>query len=174
MSKITYIEQRTEVDQFGQFIKNQEIVKSIKIDKEENYIKVYLKHLTYLHSLPSGLDPLIYELLKLVDYKNRIVLNASIKKDIALSTKKSINTINQYISKLVKHSVILHKDTGIYVLNPYIFGKGEWKDIIELRETVGIKIEYSEDKITFTHLQPKKQQLNLFGDIENINLQDYC
>jgi hypothetical protein len=37
---------------------------------------------------------------------------------------------------LVKKDIIFREDTGLYKGNPYLFGKGEWRDIRELRMTV--------------------------------------
>jgi hypothetical protein len=37
---------------------------------------------------------------------------------------------------LVKKNIIFRVDTGLYKGNPFLFGKGEWRDIRELRMTV--------------------------------------
>jgi hypothetical protein len=122
----------------------------ISIPKEENYIKIYIKHINYLNNLPNGLDPLIYALIKRVGYNNQIIINSSVKRQIADDIDKSFNTINQYITKLVKYKIILRKDTGIYVLNPVFYGKGSWTDIVELRESLEINITYKEGNYTIS------------------------
>jgi hypothetical protein len=37
---------------------------------------------------------------------------------------------------LVKKNIIFREDTGLYKGNPFLFGKGEWREIRELRMTV--------------------------------------
>jgi hypothetical protein len=124
---------------------------TIKLKTEEDYIKIYIKHINYLNNLPSGLDPLIYSLLPYMNYGNQIVINSAIKKKIAEQLGKKFNTINQYVSKLVDHSILIREDTGIYYLNPEFYGRGSWKDIVKLRKNLEININYSEDGIKITH-----------------------
>lgn len=132
-------------------IKEMKKFSKIQIPTEENYIKIYIQHINYLNNLPQGLDPLIYELMKYMSYGNQIVINSAIKREIAEVLGKSFNTINQYLTKLVHYDVLIRKDTGVYYLNPLLYGKGDWKQIMELREELELTIQYAEKDYRITH-----------------------
>lgn len=155
MSKITYIEENIKINAETGEISEQETKRVIKIPREEDYVKIYIKHINYLNNLPNGLDEIIYALLKKINYQNQIVINSAIKRQIANELGKTFNTINQYITKLVKNDILIRVDTGIYYLNPIFYGKGSWKEILELRKELEISIEYKENQYTIKHKYKK-------------------
>lgn len=140
------------VDEFGE-VHQKESYQSYSVSSEDDYIKIYIKHINYLSNLPSGLEGLIYELIKCMSYGNKIVINSFIKRDIANSLGKTFNTVNQYISKLVDSKILIREGRGVYYLNPLFYGKGKWKDILELREKLQLKIDYEDGGYTITHLE---------------------
>lgn len=125
--------------------------REFKIPREEDYIKIYIKHISYLNDLPKGLDDIIYALIQYTTYGNQIIINSSIKRKIAEDLGKSFNTINQYITKLVKNDILIREDTGVYYLNPAIYGKGKWEDILKLRKELEVHISYEDGKYTVSH-----------------------
>lgn len=139
------------VDEFGE-IHQKGVYQSYSINTEDDYIKIYIKHINYLSNLPTGLEGLIYELIKCMNYGNKIVINSFIKRDIATKLGKTFNTVNQYITKLVDNKILIREGRGVYYLNPLFYGKGKWKDIIELRERLEVKIDYEDGKYTITHI----------------------
>ena len=155
MSKITYIEENIKINAETGEISEQETKRVIKIPREEDYVKIYIKHINYLNNLPNGLDEIIYALLKKINYQNQIVINSAIKRQIANELGKTFNTVNQYITKLVKNDILIRVDTGIYYLNPIFYGKGSWKEILELRKELEISIEYKENQYTIKHKYKK-------------------
>lgn len=138
------------VDQFGE-VHQKEVFQSYSLAAEDDYIKIYIKHINYLTNLPLGLEGLIYELIKTVNYGNQIVINSYIKRKIAENIGKSFNTVNQYITKLADSKIIIREGRGVYYLNPLLYGKGKWKDIVDLREKLEVKIQYEEGKYLITH-----------------------
>lgn len=120
-------------------------VKSFKGD-EPSFIKLYLDDISYLYELPKAASELMMELLNYVTYGTQeIVLNKVIKDRISTKTGLAIQTINNRLVELVKKGVLSRNEDerGIFTLNPYLFGKGEWKDIKELREqNLHLKITY--------------------------------
>ncbi len=148
---ILYVEEEVKIDCETGEVKEKETKTTVRIPQEEDYVKIYIKHINYLNDLPQGLDAIIYAILKRISYKNQIVINAAIKRQIAEELGKKFNTINQYITKLVKNNILIRVDTGIYYLNPALYGKGSWKDILELRKKLEIIIEYQEGKYTIKH-----------------------
>jgi hypothetical protein len=121
--------------------------KTIKIPKEDNYIKIYIKTIGLLHNLPNSADKILFELLKYVNYDNEIIINKSVKQNIANRLNLSLSRINMYITNLYKENFLIRKNRGVYILNPFIFGKGNWKDIYNLRKKLELDIVFKEGEI---------------------------
>lgn len=139
------------VDAHGE-VHQREVTQSYSIPTEDDYIKIYIKHINYLSNLPSGMEGLIYELIKCVGYGNRVIVNSHIKRQIAGSLGKSFNTVNQYITKLSDSKILIREARGTYYLNPLFYGKGRWKDIVELREKLKLTIQYEDGEYIINHL----------------------
>lgn len=133
----------TVMDENG-VITSQKINKKISWGDEPQYIKVYLQDILYLSDIPSKNEKVLYELLKRSSYAGdgmEVVVNAALKRRIADQLgMKSTGSISNAITDLVKGKIIFRVDTGIYKFNPYLFGKGDWQDISELR----LEVNYSE------------------------------
>ena len=145
MSKITRLIEKTIIDnQTGEVLK-EEAEKEVYIEKEPDFVKIYLDDLSYMKNLPKWVNKILYELLKIMNYENEIILNSSIKERISKklnlkSNKNAVQLINNSISNFVKKGILLQKERGIYIANPKYFGKGAWSDIKRLR----LKVTYSE------------------------------
>lgn len=122
-------------------------VKGFRAD-EPSYIKLYLKDISYLYDLPATAGNLLHELLNYVTYgTNRIVLNAAIKKEICNITGLAKQTLSNRLQDLVTKGILEREDIGVFKLNPYLFGRGDWKTIRELRNK-NIHLEIVYDKTT--------------------------
>lgn len=120
--------------------------------EEPNYIKLYLKDLAYLHDLPQAASNLVHELLGYVTYNTQeIVLNSTVKKRIAGIMNVAMKTLNNNLQQLVKKGVLERVAPGTFRLNPYLFGKGDWKSIKALREQ-NIQLQIVYDKETNTRV----------------------
>ena len=64
-----------------------------------------------------------------------------------MSEKLGINdqSLRNSIGKLVKAGVIQNTGRGEYQVNPFLFARGEWKNIVEQRQEFTLKITYSKD-----------------------------
>jgi hypothetical protein len=128
-------------------IKASTIVRRFRGD-EPSYIKVYLGDIAYLHGLPAATSTLLQELLQYVTYGTQeIGLTATFKKRIAMNTGMTMQTLNNKLQDLLKAGIIDRVAVGTFVLNPYLFGKGDWKTINELRNK-NIHLEISYDAMT--------------------------
>ena len=122
-----------------QSIKKTEFINS----KEPNYIKLYVDTLLTFKNLSKSLNPILIEFLKYMSYASVsdgtggqiIYVNAHMKKLIAAATGLKIDRINKALTDFVKANVFKRIATGTYQVNPYLFGKGEWKDIKSIRAT---------------------------------------
>lgn len=117
---------------------------------EPSYIKLYLGDITYLHNVPKGAEIVLHELLKYVTYGTQeITILSHQKQQIASSTGLSIRTVDNRIQDLANKGIIERVSRGIYKLNPYLFGKGDWKTIDQLRtQNIHLQIVYDAETNT--------------------------
>lgn len=120
--------------------------KSICKETEGDFIKLYLEDICALHQMQGSQHDILYSLIKTMNYKNLILVNKGLKEIIAREVGKSLNTVNNVISSYVKKGILIRQDRGVYVANPYLFGKGKFTDIKKLRTSLeytaqGIKIK---------------------------------
>ena len=162
MKKIESYEVHESIDKETGKVNRREEKKVVRIPQEEDYIKVYIKHINYIANIGNKYNSLIYQLMSYMNYRNDIVLVAAIKKEIAKELGLTLNTINRYITQLVEKDILIRKDIGMYILNPYFYGKGKYKDILELREELEINIKYDKnnpDGFVMTHKFQTKKEL---------------
>ncbi|WP_460292362.1 replication/maintenance protein RepL, partial [Bacillus cereus] len=101
----------------GEIQEEEEIINAY-IDKEPDYVKIYLKDIVALNDLPKGLDRVINVLLKVMSYDNMIILNSFIKKQMAQELGyKTVQVLNNNINKLVNAEILFRKGTGTYQVN---------------------------------------------------------
>ena len=155
MTRITNSIERTVIDEDG-IITHHEETKTINWGTEPNYIKVYLDTVLYLTDLPKGLNSILYAFLKRMSYGNQLIVNAALKRQIASELNLSISSINNALSKFVKGKILFRKDTGLYLVNPHLFGKGEWKDIAKIR----LEVTFSDEGKTIMSEIEKKENLH--------------
>jgi len=114
---------------------------------EPDYVKLYLQDVLYLSDMPPQYGKLLLALLKRSSYADaeqgmRIVLAPIIKREICQEVGyATVQTFDNNLSKLVKGGLLYRVDRGVYCLNPYLFGRGAWTDIAELRMNVSYKPE---------------------------------
>lgn len=109
---------------------------------EPYYVKLYLEDLSYLKNI-QGCSELMFELLKNMTYEGIIILNSSIKRIIASELNVSVGHIDNQLSKIVKQGVFFRVDRGVFQPNPYLFGRGDWTNIRELRKKFLIELDYN-------------------------------
>lgn len=141
MPKITYRNTHTERDANGKETKTSED-KGYRYDSEPPHIKIYLQDVLYLADMPGRYNSLLRALFCRLGWDNRIVLNAALKRIIANEIGATLATVDNYLTDLVKGDILIREDKGLFVLNPYYFGKGKWTDIEDLR----IEINYTPQK----------------------------
>lgn len=106
---------------------------------EPKYVKFYIDDLILINNLPTKSSAVLWELVRNTTYENKIILNGSIKKDICEKLNIKMPTLNNTLSSFVKKEILYRLDTGVYMPNPYLFARGKWEDIHELRMVVKYK-----------------------------------
>ena len=108
---------------------------------EPEHVKIYAPAIAPINSLTSSQRRVLYSFLlhaSLAKDGMRIVVTAGVKRMMCKKLGiKSPQTIANAISKMVKAGILRRIETGVYMLNPYLFGKGNWQDIEKLRLGVG-------------------------------------
>jgi hypothetical protein len=103
------------------------------INKEPDFVKLYLDDVMKLNDIPAKKTDVLYLLLKKMNYDNEITVVASHKREIADKLNCAIISIDKTLKVLVDKGILIRKDRGVFFANPNIFGKGNWKDIEQLR-----------------------------------------
>lgn len=131
---------------------------------EPKYVKFYIDDLILINNLPTKSSAVLWELVKNTTYENKIILNGSIKKDICAKLNIKMPTLNNTLSSFVKKEILYRLDTGVYMPNPYLFARGKWEDIHELRMVV----KYKQNGEKSINLEIDGQQaIDLNKNIEN-------
>ncbi|HEQ3529254.1 hypothetical protein COK81_11785 [Bacillus thuringiensis] len=107
--------------------------------KEPDYIKVYLDNIMFIAEISGWVSKIMYELIKSVTYANKgqfIIVNAGYKRILAENLGIKPQSVTNAINDLVKKRILIRKESGVFLLNPQYFGKGEWKDIAKIRYEV--------------------------------------
>jgi hypothetical protein len=142
MARITTSETITVIDEAGE-VKEQSKTRVVTYETEDNYIKLYLRDICYLEGLPGKVSDVMFELCKYANFGNKILLPSGILNEIAKNLGMKKQTLKNYIQELKQQEILIAKGTGYFILNPFLFGRGEWKDIVNLRnENLELKIVY--------------------------------
>lgn len=138
--KVTF--ERVKIDHTTGEITSQEFIH--RYSNEPAYIKLYLDCISQLNGFSKSLNPILVEFLKYMTYADRhlndggqiIYLNGQLKREIAKATGKTVKRIEQAITDFCKAKIFKRIATSTYQVNPYLFGKGDWKDIKNIRATI--------------------------------------
>jgi len=139
-TKQTIYEKTKEVvDVNGNVKLSQTVTKSI-LPREPEFVKIYLRTVLVISDLPTTLHPVLLKLLELMTYaggKNGgqiIVITQLQKKEICEELNIKPSTLAHAITDFVKTGILTRLERSNYQVNPYYFGKGDWKDIYKLQE----------------------------------------
>lgn len=121
-------------------IKEQTTTTDVRVEKEPEYVKLYINDLVKLSGLPPSCNDLLHCLLSKLDYNGEITLVKASKDEIKKKLNMADSTFRAGMDNFIKRGILCKKATGLYAVNPFIFGRGEWKQIRNIRLTV----EYNE------------------------------
>lgn len=142
MKKLTNVQVNTSIDSQTGEVFREERQYTYSLPQEPNFIKVYLDNILYLKDIPKKNSGVLFELMKVAHYADHpgggmmIFTNAAMLRMIATTLQVTEKSVRNAISDLTKGQALIRKERGTYLLNPYLFGKGDWKDIAKIRLTV--------------------------------------
>lgn len=147
----------------GELIEKNDI-QSFSVEREPDYIKLYLNDILRINEIPKSGGGILFSILRRMTYNNDVALYAPIKEEIANELNIKQVTISKAIELFVEKSILIRKARGLYILNPYFFGKGRWEDIKKIR----LSVEYSKKgKMILKTEFSTSEQLEIFEN-ENI------
>lgn len=103
------------------------------VEREPDYVKLYIGDILRLKDIPRSGNEILLAILKRMTYNNDIALFAPVKREIASELKIKEITVSKAIELFTSKSILLRKDRGLYLINPYFFGIGRWEKIKEIR-----------------------------------------
>ncbi len=120
-----------------------EIIESIdrkeyKIPKEPDFIKLYIDDISFLMKLPN--NDVLFCLLKKMNYDGEVIIIKPIAEEICrLAGLKNTEYFYRIIKKYCEKNILIKKNRGLFLMNPYYFGRGKWEDIQKIR----LQIDYT-------------------------------
>lgn len=124
---------------------------SYKLDTEDSYVKVYLEGLDYIKDMPRDCFLLLCKLMEYCTYAEptkpdgtndsfHISLTTNRKKHLAQEMGyKNTKSISNLLTELIDGNVLARLDRSLYRLNPWLFGRGEWVNMVAVRELADIR-----------------------------------
>lgn len=114
-----------------------------KTQTEPEYVKLYIDCILTVKGLRKGLNPIFLAFLPYMSYADIngqgggqvIFVNKAMKDIIAKKLNLGIDSINKALSEFTRVGLFKRLTVGTYQVNPNIVGKGEWKDIKNIRAT---------------------------------------
>lgn len=106
-----------------------------KIPQEPPYVKLYVNEISRLYDLRSLQKEVLLELATRSGYTGEVSLGPRLKSSIAFRLNTTLPTLDNTLSFLVKKGLMKRVGRGEFLLDPHIFARGDWKDILERRAT---------------------------------------
>ena len=144
-------------------------VRTYNFGKEPPYVKMYLDDLSLLMKIPKSQEDILKMLLQKLDYDGYITLSKRYREKICEVLKIKDQTLRNGIRSLVKSGVIEHVSTNEYHANPYLFARGEWKNIVEQRRAFSVTLKYNPDgtRQIYTEAQEEQLELDIKSNVSN-------
>lgn len=137
------------------------------IKQEPPYVKMYIDDVMYMADMPKAYSGLTYSLLKRATYADKngdglhVYTPVYVKQEICKECGfEKLQSLTNALGKLCKASIIKKLGTGAYQLNPFLFGRGEWKDIDKIRMTWEYDIKGKSFATCFTYKQNDEEAEN--------------
>lgn len=136
-------------------IKEEIARKLIRTTPEDDYIKIYVRFIGAIANLPPTANPILNCLLRRMSYatsNQEVVINSRLIDLICKEIGISIANYYKQFRMLVNHGILFSEESvksnntkyrfcDIFYFNPYIFGKGSWQDIKEIRASITLNEE---------------------------------
>lgn len=109
-------------------------VKRSKFKNEPSYVRLYTEGILMLTQITKNEMKTLCQILKYANYENFVELTTAKRKKIVKELNTTTSNFNKNLSCIAKSTLLIKVDTGEYMLNPLVFGRGEWANISKQRE----------------------------------------
>lgn len=120
------------------------IHRSYTIGSEPDYVKIYTEGLLYMRNMPADCMRLLIYLLPYVryaepcdsfmfNYSLTVTMDTQLRKELAQQMGCKVASLNNLLTELVDGHILDRTAKSVYRVNPHYFGKGNVKDIAEIR-----------------------------------------
>ena len=92
-----------------------------------------------LSNLPKSCNSLLMELLKRATYDNQIVIVKYVRLEICKRLNMAEITFRKAMEQFIEKGILTKKEKQIYVANPFLFARGSWENIRNIR----LLVEYN-------------------------------
>lgn len=127
------------VNEDGEVLREQKTTTAY-VDNEPDYVKMYFRDILKMKDIQKSGNEVLFSILKRIDYSNEIFLFAPVKRKIAEELNLKEVTVSKAIEELCKKEIIIRKERGVYVVNPFYFGRGKWENIKKIRMEIGYDV----------------------------------
>ncbi|MCP3700024.1 MAG: hypothetical protein GY920_15940 [Aliivibrio sp.] len=160
--KTTFRTVHTNVDATTGEVLQQTTVETLKLPAEPPYIKMYLDDICYLNNLKKSSSDVLNMLLRKLDYDGYITISTRYRQEMLSTLNIKEQTLKNRITELLSSEIIKHSGKNEYKINPYFFGKGNWSDIFNHRQSgeFEIVIKYGKKgKVVKTNILNEQPEL---------------
>lgn len=117
------------------------VTKTFSAEKEPPYIKMYVEDVAKLRDVPSGMSPILLELISQMGYNNIIPAYKPIKLITCRKLGISLDYLNKAIQEFYQKGLFIRVARGVYMADPELFARGKWEDIKTLRLMIDYNTE---------------------------------
>ena len=133
---------KTTITENGEVV-HKEMIKKIKNSDEPQFIKLYVDFVLSSKELSRSLNPVLLAFVSYMTYADTnnssggqvIYINKAMKDDICEKLNIKIDRVNQSLMQFKKAGIFKALAKGKYQVNPNYFGRGEWRDIKQIKGT---------------------------------------
>jgi hypothetical protein len=142
ISKLRYSHTK-EIIEDGKLTK-QEYQTCIAVPKEEIYMKTFLSSLSKIFGVSGNELSLFVAIAAKANWNTNIFdNNYTNKKEICDLLKIKEQTYKNGLAALVRTGGLKNIKRGLYFVNPEVFARGEWLDILKQREDFKVTLNFS-------------------------------
>lgn len=146
------------------------VIKS-RLPAEPPFVKLYIDDLSKLLDVTEAPKRLLLLLVERLDYDGFISITPAARKRMCERLGIKPQTFANYLQNLVKSDLLRSAGRGEYCVNPLYFAKGDWSQIVQLRDAyksgLELRISYEPDgrKVVRAVQRSVSPQLPLFEEL---------
>lgn len=118
----------------GEVVSRSERMSSVKFYKEVGYLKVYGLGLKAFVDLRGFEVDVLAGMLELMTYENQVHLSHRHRDELCAKLKIKPESLRRVLHNLRAYDAVYKQESKFYLINPFMFAKGRWKEIRLLRD----------------------------------------